>query len=106
MSRHDAIVAVYAQHDDAEAAVREVAESGLDMKHFSIVGKGYHTDEKVIGFYNAGDQVKFWVKAEEFLVMAHGPAAEMERAKTLLQSSGTRQFDVYADAKNPGSIAA
>ena len=30
------------------------------MKHFSIVGRGYHTDETVTGFYSAGDRVKFW----------------------------------------------
>ena len=30
------------------------------MKHLSVVGKGYHTDEKVAGFYNVGDRVKFW----------------------------------------------
>lgn len=27
-----------------------------------MVGKGYHTDEKVVGFYNAGDRIKFWGK--------------------------------------------
>jgi hypothetical protein len=30
------------------------------MKHLSVVGKGYHSEEKVVGFYNAGDRVKFW----------------------------------------------
>ena len=30
------------------------------MKHLSVVGKGYHTDEKVARFYNVGDRVKFW----------------------------------------------
>src|ERR1019366_330946 len=29
-------------------------------------GKGYHTDEKVIGFYNIGDRVKFWGKRGAF----------------------------------------
>ncbi len=24
------------------------------------MGKGYHTDEKVVGFYNIGDRVRFW----------------------------------------------
>ena len=61
MSQHDAFVAVYEKHEAAEAAVRKIAEEGLDMKHFSIVGRGYHTDEKVIGFYSAGDRVKFGV---------------------------------------------
>jgi hypothetical protein len=30
------------------------------MKNLSVVGKGYHSDEKVVGFYNMGDRVKFW----------------------------------------------
>ena len=184
MSQHDAIVAVYAEHDAAEAAIRKVAEAGFDMKHFSIVGHGYHTEEQVIGFYSAGDRVKFWgsrgaywgglwgllfggmmltipvvgpvmvlghlaavvftavsgaiegavvlgglgalgaalfsigiphhsvlqyeqaLKADGFLVVAHGPAAEMERVRTLLQISGPLQIDLHADAKDPALVAA
>ena len=30
------------------------------MKDLSLVGKGYQIDEKVVGFYNIGDRVKFW----------------------------------------------
>jgi hypothetical protein len=56
----NSIVAIYAKHESAEAAVRRIAEKGLDMKQFSIIGKGYHTDEKVTGFYSAGDRVRFW----------------------------------------------
>jgi hypothetical protein len=25
-----------------------------------VVGRGFHTEEKVVGFYNIGDRVKFW----------------------------------------------
>ncbi len=32
------------------------------MTHFSIVDKGYYTEEKVVGFYNVGDRVKPWGK--------------------------------------------
>ena len=56
----DAVVATFAHHRQAEAAVRKLDAAGLDMKHFSIVGKGYHTEEKVIGFYNTGDRIQFW----------------------------------------------
>ena len=59
-TQNDAVVATFAHHHEAEAAVRKLASAGLDMKHFSIVGKGYHTEEKVIGFYNAGDRIQFW----------------------------------------------
>ena len=60
MTKNNAIVAVFSDHHGAEAAIRKLAADGLDMKHFSIVGKGYHTEEQVIGFYNTGDRVKFW----------------------------------------------
>ncbi|MEJ1975371.1 MAG: general stress protein [Acetobacteraceae bacterium] len=60
MSSTDTIVAVYNTHAEAEAAIRKIAASGFDMKHFSIIGKGYHTEEKVIGFYSTGDRVQFW----------------------------------------------
>jgi hypothetical protein len=184
MFKHDAIVAVYAQHDAAEAAVRQVAAAGFDMKHFSIVGRGYHTEEQVIGFYDAGDRISFWgsrgaywgglwgllfggimltipvigpvmvlgplavavftavsgavegavvmgglgalgaalfsigipdhsvlqyeqaLKADKFLVVAHGPAAEMERVRTLLQVAGPTTLDLHADAKAPVPLAA
>ena len=56
----DSVVAVFADHNAAEAAVKKLAASGFDMKNLSLVGKGYHTDEKVVGFYTAGDRVKFW----------------------------------------------
>ncbi len=165
------MVAIYASHDAAETAVRKVAEAGLDMTHFSIVGKGYHTEEQVIGFYSAGDRIRFWgsrgaywgglwgllfggmmltvpvmgplvvlgplatavfaavtgavegavvtgglgalgaalfsigiphhavlqyeqaLKADHCLVVAHGPTAEIDRARALLLISGPRQLD-------------
>jgi hypothetical protein len=36
------------------------------MRKLSIVGKGYHTDEHVVGYYNAGDRMKYWGKAGAF----------------------------------------
>ena len=36
------------------------------MKNLSLVGKGYHTEEKVVGFYNMGDRIKFWGKRGAF----------------------------------------
>ena len=60
MDKADTIIAVFADHQTAEAAVKKLAAAGLEMKNLSVVGKGYHTDEKVAGFYNTGDRVKFW----------------------------------------------
>ena len=56
----DATIAVFADHGGAEDAVKKLAEAGFNIKDLSVVGKGYHTDEKVVGFYNVGDRVKFW----------------------------------------------
>ena len=139
------------------------------MKNLSVVGKGYHTDEKVTGFYNTGDRIKFWgtrgafwgglwglflgglfitvpvvgqivvlgylasiaiaaienavivggmsalaaaiysigvpkgsviqyetaLKADCFLVMAHGSASEIARAKTILGTVNPSRVDIH-----------
>jgi hypothetical protein len=60
MKPTDSVVAVFAQHETAEAAVKELARGGFAMNTLSVVGKGYHTEEKVVGFYSAGDRIRFW----------------------------------------------
>jgi hypothetical protein len=62
----DATIAVFADHNAAEAAVKQLAQSGFDMKTLSVVGQGFHTEEKVMGFYNTGDRIKFWGKRGAF----------------------------------------
>ena len=173
MVNNDTTVAVYTSHSDAEKAVKELQKSGFDMKKLSIVGKGYHTEDSVVGYYNTGDRMKHWgkygafwgglwgvligaafflvpgigpvvvggslvaamvgalegavvvgglsalgaalysigvpkdsviqyesdLKADAFLVMAHGPAAEMERARTILGTTNPSRIDVHTDAK-------
>ena len=184
MSENDSVVAIYAEHDAAEAAIRKIAEDGLEMKHFSIVGKGYHSEEQVVGFYSAGDRIRFWgsrgaywgglwgllfgglmltipvvgpvmvlghlaavvfaslttgvegavlagglgalgaalfsvgiphhsvlqyekaLKLDQYLVVAHGPAAEMERVRLLLRHTGPLQLDLHAGAARPTPVAA
>ncbi len=54
------VVAVYGTHANAEAAIKELQISGFDMKKLSIVARDYHTDEHVVGYYNAGDRMKYW----------------------------------------------
>jgi len=36
------------------------------MKKLSIVGKDYHTEESVVGYYNTGDRMKAWGKIGAF----------------------------------------
>jgi len=169
MPHTDSIIAVFPDHEAADSAVKELAASGFDMKDLSVVGKGYHTEEKVVGFYTAGDRIKFWgsrgafwggfwglflgglfmtvpfvghvivlgylaaivvsaaenalvvgglsalgaalyslgvpkdsvlnyetaVKADGFLVMAHGDTAAIARARTILSASHASQIDVH-----------
>jgi hypothetical protein len=169
MDVSDSVVAVFADHESAEAAVKRLTASGFAMKNLSLVGKGYSTEEKVVGFYSTGDRVKFWgtrgafwggfwglffgglflsipvvghvvvlgylaalifgaaenaivvgglsalgaalyslgvpknsvlqyetaIKADGFLVMAHGTAEEIARAKGILASAQPTQLDTH-----------
>jgi uncharacterized membrane protein len=169
MDVDDAIVAVFPNHTEAETAIKRLTAAGFEMKHLSVVDKGYHTEEKVTEFYNIGDRVKFWgsrgafwggmwglffgglfltipiighvvvlgyptaaalsavegavvvggasaigaaltsigipkdsvlqyetaIKADGFLVMAHGTPAEMARAKTVLATTHPVNLDMH-----------
>jgi uncharacterized membrane protein len=66
MAKNNAVVGVYDSHTKAEASIKELQRSGFDMKKLSIVGKDYHTEEHVIGYYNAGDRMKVWGKLGAF----------------------------------------
>ena len=170
MSNQNSVVGIFKTHTEAEAAVKELQKSGFDMKKLSVVGKDYHTEENVVGFYNIGDRVKFWgsrgafwgglwglffggmflfipvvghvvvlgylaataiaagegaliggglgvlgsalysigvpkdsvityetaLKADSFLVMAHGTPDEIARAKGILETAKPSRVDVHA----------
>jgi len=178
MEQSNAVVALFTDHNAAEAAVKKLAGAGFEMQNLSVVGKGYHTEEKVVGFYNMGARTTFWglrgafwgglwglffgglfltipvvghvvvlgylaavivsavenavlvggvsaigaalysigvpkdsvlqyesaIKADGFLVMAHGSAEEIEHAKTLLHAENPVSIDVHACAKFDDSI--
>lgn len=59
-------IAVFPDHSAAERAVKTLGKEGFALSDLSIIGKGYHTDEKVIGFYNVGERVMFWGKRGAF----------------------------------------
>ena len=179
MHNTDSVIAVFPHHREAEDAVKKLSTAGFDMKNLSVVGKGYHTEEKVVGFYNTGDRIKFWgsrgafwggfwglffgglflsipiaghvivlgylaamvasavensvvvgglsaigaalysigipkdsvvqyeeeLKADKFLVMARGTAAEMHRAKELLSSANSSRADRYSGLKAADTVA-
>lgn len=59
-------VAIYNTHTDAEAAITQLQAAGTDMKHLSIVGKDYRTEDHVVGYYNTGGNLKYWGKLGAF----------------------------------------
>ena len=60
MSDKNSVVATFDHHSKAEAAVRELQRAGFKVESLSIVGKGYHTEEKVVGYYTTGDRMLNW----------------------------------------------
>ena len=66
MSVNNSVIAIYGNHAAAEEAVKELHKSGFDMKKVSIVGKDYHSEEHVMGYYNTGDRVGYWGRLGAF----------------------------------------
>jgi uncharacterized membrane protein len=66
MNKDNSVVAIYPSHTAAEAAIKELQQSGFDMNKLSIVGRDNHTDEHVVGYYNVGDRMKHWGKIGAF----------------------------------------
>jgi hydrogenase maturation factor len=66
MTNNNCVVAVFKSHIEAETAVKDLQRAGFDMKKLSIIGRDYHTDEHVVGYYNAGDRMKYWGKLGAF----------------------------------------
>ena len=60
MSKQNSSIYVFDTHTAAEVAIRSLGKSGFDMKKLSLVGKGYHSEEKPMGFYTTGDRIKSW----------------------------------------------
>jgi hypothetical protein len=62
----DAVLAVYRTRSDAEAAIKALQHASFDMRKLSIIGRDYHTEQDVVGYYNMGDRVRFWGKLGAF----------------------------------------
>jgi uncharacterized membrane protein len=60
MKNSKKMVAMYDSHEKAEKDISTLKKSGFKMENLSIVGKDYHTEEKVVGYYNLGDRMKLW----------------------------------------------
>ena len=66
MTNTNSVVAIYETHEQAEHAIKELQQAGIDMKSLSIASRDTHTDEHVVGYYNAGDRMKYWGKVGAF----------------------------------------
>jgi uncharacterized membrane protein len=66
MEKSNLVVGIYKSHTDAEDAVKKLERGGFDMKKLSIVGKDYHSEDHVVGYYNTGDRMKAWGKMGAF----------------------------------------
>jgi hypothetical protein len=60
MENPDTTIAIFEDHNGAEGAIKKLTAGGFAMKQLTVIGKGYHTEENVVGFYNVGDRVRFW----------------------------------------------
>jgi len=60
MEKDTAPFYVFNTHVEAEAAIQALSRSGFDVKHLSLIGRGYHTEEHPLGFYTAGDRIRTW----------------------------------------------
>ncbi len=62
LEKYNSAVGLFGNHEDAENAVKELEKSGYDMKKLSVIGKDYHSEENVVGYYNTGDRMATWGK--------------------------------------------
>ena len=66
MNHEDIAIGVYPTHQEAEDAVKSLQRSGFAMRKLSIIGKDYHSEENVVGYFNAGERAKFFGKFGAF----------------------------------------
>lgn len=45
----DSAIGLFANHQEAELAVKELQKSSYDMKKMSVVGKDYQAKENIVG---------------------------------------------------------
>jgi len=65
-SKENSVVAVFGEHIEAENAINLLKKSSFDIKKLTVVGRGYHTEDQVVGYYTTGDRMKHWGKTGAF----------------------------------------
>jgi hypothetical protein len=66
MLQNESVVAVFSEYQEADAAVKKLTTGGVAIQNLSIIGKGYHSEEKIVGFHCTGRQITFWGKRGAF----------------------------------------
>lgn len=66
MSQENAGTAILNSPSDAEKAVKQLQRSGFNLKKLSIIAKDYHAEDRVAGFYNAGNRAELWGQQSAF----------------------------------------
>lgn len=61
-NKSHAVVAAFRLHATAEAVLTKLQHSGCAMRNLSIVGRDYHSEGRVIAYYNAGERMNYWGK--------------------------------------------
>ena len=90
MTASNTVVAVFANHEAAEDAIKHLARSGIDMKQLSALGASLYSvgiQKDSIVAYEAA------IEADGFLVMAKGSADDLARAKAALSSLNPSRID-------------
>jgi hypothetical protein len=58
--RESSSVYVFDTHVKLESAIRSLSESGFDVKKLSMIGKGYRSEARPVGFYTADNRIQAW----------------------------------------------
>jgi hypothetical protein len=62
----NSVAAIFGQHSAAEQAIKELKRANFNIEKLSIIGRDFHTEDSVVGFYNTGDRMKYWGKLGAF----------------------------------------
>jgi len=60
MASNDSLLWTSRTHAEAERAIRALHASGVDITSLSLLGKGYHSEQQPLGFYNVGAKMRAW----------------------------------------------
>ena len=86
---------MYPTHTEADQAIEELQRGGVDMHKLSIIGKGYKTEP--VGYYRALKNALLArsPKTDQFLLIAHGTAAEMAKAKDIIEMTHPARLSLH-----------